>query len=294
MQYLERELNPVSTLVDGLSIEIHGHPAVNLALVHNAVPLITCIEIVHLPDAHVVDVRSSVQLFGSDEQLSTHRVEVRDGPLRVGASPVWSDHLAIVPPVPHLHALNESHPATTSVTVSTLWNKDIHLTQRFAFSRTTNGLPHPTSSTPSPRSFSRTPAQSVRFSAPRRTCSDPLRCIRCSADIRRALNGPLRSQPASMKLCATRRFASSTRLRLSRTPDRRFGPAPRCSTSASAPASTSRSSTQRVLFVAELDVVKKRLANTKFTLNLHGTNQSANAIRSRREVSSTWTSDAGG
>ncbi|MBY6414295.1 DUF3320 domain-containing protein [Rhodococcus sp. BP-252] len=127
MQDLEQELNPFRTVVDGLSIEIHAHPAVNLALVHNGVPLITSIEIVNLSDADIVDVRASVQLFGSGEQLSTQRVDVHDGPLRVGENIVWSNYSSIVPPVPHLRALNESHPATISVTVSRLWGADIHL-----------------------------------------------------------------------------------------------------------------------------------------------------------------------
>ncbi len=45
---LEQEHNPFHTVVDGLSIEVHAHPAVDLALVHNGVPLITSVEVVYL------------------------------------------------------------------------------------------------------------------------------------------------------------------------------------------------------------------------------------------------------
>ncbi|WP_037138715.1 DUF3320 domain-containing protein [Rhodococcoides fascians] len=122
-----QEHNPFHTLVDGLSIEVHAHPAVNLALVHNGVPLITSVEVVNFSDADVVDVKVSVQLFGAGEQLSPERVDVHDGVLRVGENVVWSNYSSIVPPIPHLRELNESHPATIAVTVSRLWGEDIHL-----------------------------------------------------------------------------------------------------------------------------------------------------------------------
>ncbi|OZF48319.1 DNA/RNA helicase [Rhodococcus sp. 14-2470-1b] len=127
MQDLGQEHNPFHTVVDGLSIEVHAHPAVNLALVHNGVPLITSVEVVNLSDAEVVDVKVSVQLFGAGEQLSPERVDVHDGVLRVGENVVWSNYSSIVPPIPHLRELNESHPATIAVTVSRLWGEDIHL-----------------------------------------------------------------------------------------------------------------------------------------------------------------------
>lgn len=126
MQDLDQEHNPFHTEVDGLSIEVHAHPAVNLALVHNGVPLITSVEVANLSDTDVVDVKVTVQLFGAGEQLSPERVDVHDGTLRVGENVVWSNYSSIVPPIPHLRALNESHPATIAVTVSRLWGEDIH------------------------------------------------------------------------------------------------------------------------------------------------------------------------
>ncbi|MCC8929023.1 MULTISPECIES: DUF3320 domain-containing protein [Nocardiaceae] len=127
MQDLDQDQNPFRTVVDGLSIEIHAHPAVNLALVHNGVPLITSVEIVNLSDTDVVDVKASVQLFGAGTELSPQRVDVHDGALRAGEDVVWSNYSAIVPPVPHLRGLNESHSATIAVTVSRLWGEDILL-----------------------------------------------------------------------------------------------------------------------------------------------------------------------
>ncbi|MGW0178965.1 hypothetical protein [Nocardia sp. NPDC003345] len=40
----------------------------------------------------------------------------------------WDDFSAFAPPTPYLSELNESHPATLSVTVSRLWGPDVHLT----------------------------------------------------------------------------------------------------------------------------------------------------------------------
>lgn len=48
------------TEVDGISVELNAHPAVNLALVHNGVPLVLGLEITHNSDAAVVDIKATV------------------------------------------------------------------------------------------------------------------------------------------------------------------------------------------------------------------------------------------
>lgn len=115
------------TEVDGISIELHTHPAVNLALVHNGVPLVRGLSITNNSDSPVVDMKATVQLHGAGQELSPARTDIVDGSLAPGHEAFWDDYAAVVPTVPHLRELNESYPATIAVTVSRLWGDDIAL-----------------------------------------------------------------------------------------------------------------------------------------------------------------------
>ena len=115
------------TVTDGLAIDLHAHPAVNLALVHNGVPLVMGLEIRNDSDADIVDVQATVELLGGSRHLAPSHSEVLDGALAPGRIAFWDNYAALVPEIPHLRELNESYPATISVTVSRLWGDDIHL-----------------------------------------------------------------------------------------------------------------------------------------------------------------------
>ncbi|OFE10905.1 hypothetical protein [Rhodococcus sp. 1139] len=99
----------------------------NLALVHNGVPLVRGLSITNNSDSPVVDMKATVQLHGAGQELSPARTDIVDGSLAPGHEAFWDDYAAVVPTVPHLRELNESYPATIAVTVSRLWGDDIAL-----------------------------------------------------------------------------------------------------------------------------------------------------------------------
>lgn len=113
--------------IDGMRIELHARPAVNLALVHNGVPLVLGVKITNNSDSDAMDVKATVQLHGAGQVLCPAIENVFDGPLSPGYTASWDNYSAIVPTVPHLRELNESYPATISVTVTRLWGDDITL-----------------------------------------------------------------------------------------------------------------------------------------------------------------------
>lgn len=112
----------------GITVELLTQPAINLALVHNRVPLITELRITNSTGGPATDLTVTVQLHGNGEELAPAWTSTHDGELGDGKQVHWEDFAALVPPVPYLRQLNESHPATISVTVSRLWGPDVLLT----------------------------------------------------------------------------------------------------------------------------------------------------------------------
>ncbi|MBM4606425.1 hypothetical protein GS575_27970 [Rhodococcus hoagii] len=98
-----------------------GQPAVNLALAHNGVPLISALTVTNTSDTPMTDVTVSVQLHGNGRELAPAWSRTHDGVLAAGAEVSWTDFAAFTPPVDYLRGLNESHPASITVTVSRLW-----------------------------------------------------------------------------------------------------------------------------------------------------------------------------
>jgi len=54
----------------GLRVVLHAHPAINLALVHNGVPLITALEVQNTSDSDLIDVTVTVHLHGAGAELA--------------------------------------------------------------------------------------------------------------------------------------------------------------------------------------------------------------------------------
>ncbi|OQQ26371.1 DNA/RNA helicase [Prescottella equi] len=106
---------------EGLEVRVLGQPAVNLALAHNGVPLISALTVTNTSDASMTDVTVSVQLHGNGRELAPAWSRTHDGVLAAGAEVSWTDFAAFTPPVDYLRGLNESHPASITVTVSRLW-----------------------------------------------------------------------------------------------------------------------------------------------------------------------------
>ncbi|NKS42692.1 DUF3320 domain-containing protein [Rhodococcus hoagii] len=106
---------------EGLEVRVLGQPAVNLALAHNGVPLISALTVTNTSDTPMTDVTVSVQLHGNGRELAPAWSRTHDGVLAAGAEVSWTDFAAFTPPVDYLRGLNESHPASITVTVSRLW-----------------------------------------------------------------------------------------------------------------------------------------------------------------------------
>ena len=61
----------------GLRVVLDAHPAINLALVHNGVPLITNVEIENKSDSDLIDVTVTVHLHGAGAELADLVTDVR-------------------------------------------------------------------------------------------------------------------------------------------------------------------------------------------------------------------------
>ncbi|WP_443209965.1 hypothetical protein, partial [Rhodococcus rhodochrous] len=63
-----------------------------------------------------VDATVTVRLFGNGEELAPTWTRTYEGELPDGGDAYWDDFSDLVPAISYLRALNESHPATISVT----------------------------------------------------------------------------------------------------------------------------------------------------------------------------------
>ncbi|MDS1116650.1 DUF4011 domain-containing protein [Gordonia westfalica] len=112
----------------GLRIVLHAHPAINLALVHNDVPLITALEVINTSDAEMTDLTATVHLHGRGVELTPSTSRTYDGRIAAGADVLWDDFSSFLPPIDELRDLNESYQATVTVTVQSLWTETAQLT----------------------------------------------------------------------------------------------------------------------------------------------------------------------
>lgn len=97
-----------STLeVDGLTVQVLTQPAVNLALVHNSVPIISELRITYTSDSLSIDTTITVRLFGNEAQLASTWTKTSGGELPHGkhvhfTRPV-ADSQAITDPISWHH-----------------------------------------------------------------------------------------------------------------------------------------------------------------------------------------------
>ena len=66
---------------EGLEVRVLGQPAVNLALAHNGVPLISALTVTNTSDTPMTDVTVSVQLHGNGRELAPAWSRTHDGVL---------------------------------------------------------------------------------------------------------------------------------------------------------------------------------------------------------------------
>lgn len=112
----------------GLRIVLHAHPAINLALVHNDVPLITALEVINTSDAEMTDLTATIHLHGRGSELTPSTSRTYDGRIAAGADVLWDDFRSFLPSIDELRDLNESYRATITVTVQSLWTETAQLT----------------------------------------------------------------------------------------------------------------------------------------------------------------------
>ncbi|WP_328811374.1 DUF3320 domain-containing protein [Rhodococcus sp. NBC_00294] len=127
---MAQDATPTSTYSveeGGIFVELFARPAVNLALIHNGVPVITGVSVQNTSDKDAIDVHTSVQISGRGHPISPEYDEVFDGCLSPGSALTFDDFEEIVPDVDHLQSLNESYPATIHVSVKHLWARPIQL-----------------------------------------------------------------------------------------------------------------------------------------------------------------------
>lgn len=116
-----------SAAVDGLEVEVLTQPAVNLALVHNRVPLVQTVLVRNTGEHPQVDVTVTVSLHGQGAELAEPWVRTFEGELAPGEEQSASDLGTVHPTYEHLAGLNESHPATLRVVASRTWGDDAEL-----------------------------------------------------------------------------------------------------------------------------------------------------------------------
>lgn len=113
--------------VDGLEVEVFTQPAVNLALVHNRVPLVQAVTVRNAGEGPQLDVTVTVSLHGQGMDLTVPWTRTFEGELAPGQEFSWSDLGTVHPGHEHLAGLNESHPATLRVVASRTWGDDAEL-----------------------------------------------------------------------------------------------------------------------------------------------------------------------
>lgn len=110
---------------NGLRIDVHAQPAVNLALIHNRVPLITEIAVTNDSDVAVSGFQLSVRLHGIDGELAPEWTRSLTGELLPGATQTWSDLSDVVPDLEHLKHLNESYPGAIVIVASQRFKDEV-------------------------------------------------------------------------------------------------------------------------------------------------------------------------
>lgn len=113
---------------DGLRISVHALPAVNLALVHNTVPLVFTIEITNVSDVDLTDLTVTAHLFSGDSELTASATRTHDGLIAPGASVVWDDFQTFTPSTEYLKGLNESRQGSITLTLSSVWSTATQVT----------------------------------------------------------------------------------------------------------------------------------------------------------------------
>lgn len=112
---------------DGVRVEVLVQPAVNLALVHNAVPLVRLVRVTNVSDRVQADLHVVLSLHGQGRQLAEPLTLTADQQLGPGEQRLWDQLGGFVPSYEHVAALDESHDAVLSVSVQRAWGDGVEV-----------------------------------------------------------------------------------------------------------------------------------------------------------------------
>ena len=110
---------------NGLRIEVWAQAAVNLALIHNRVPLVTEIAVTNDSDTPLSGLQMSVRLHGGDGELASEWSRSLAEDLPPGGTHTWNDLGDVIPGTEHLKQLNESYPGAIVVDASQRFKDDV-------------------------------------------------------------------------------------------------------------------------------------------------------------------------
>jgi hypothetical protein len=128
MQDRPRFSNHHEVELEGVCVEAVVQAAVNLALVHNDVPLVQAVSITNNSSRALADVTLTLNLDGRGIALAEPWSATSNEPIAAGGHLRWDTFAAFAPSYEHLSNLDESHPATLTVSVSRTWGADMRLT----------------------------------------------------------------------------------------------------------------------------------------------------------------------
>lgn len=113
---------------DGIEVEVIVQPAVNLALIHNDVPLVQAVRVVNRSTRPLDDVTLTLQLDGRGTALATPWINTLEEPIPVDAERRWDSFATFVPRYDYLASLNESHRSTVTASIAHAWGEGVSLT----------------------------------------------------------------------------------------------------------------------------------------------------------------------
>jgi len=114
--------------VDDIHVEAVVQAAVNLALIHNEVPLVQAVTITNNSARPLADMTLTLNLDGRGITLAEPWSTTSSEPISLGEHLRWDTFAGFKASYEHLANLDESHPATLTVSVSRTWGADIRLT----------------------------------------------------------------------------------------------------------------------------------------------------------------------
>jgi hypothetical protein len=114
--------------LDGIRVEAVVQAAVNLALIHNEVPLVQAVTITNNSARPLADMMVTLNLDGRGIALAEPWSSTSTEPIPSGGHLRWDTFAGFAPSYEHLANLDESHPATLTLSVSKTWGADVRLT----------------------------------------------------------------------------------------------------------------------------------------------------------------------